>query len=134
MKWEFSNDAPIYAQLIDQIKVGIVSGVFPPGERLPSVRDLATEAGVNPNTMQRALTELERDGLVYSQRTAGRFVTEDKAMIAVAKRGLAERHIKTFVAAMIRLGYQSEEIVELLRQESAAETSKEELIHVGSGM
>lgn len=134
MKWEFSNDAPIYAQLIDQIKVGIVSGVFPPGERLPSVRDLATEAGVNPNTMQRALTELERDGLVYSQRTAGRFVTEDKAMIAVAKRGLAERHIKTFVAAMIRLGYQSEEIVVLLRQESAAETSKEELIHVGSGM
>lgn len=134
MKWEFSNDAPIYAQLIDQIKVGIVSGVFPPGERLPSVRDLATEAGVNPNTMQRALTELERDGLVYSQRTAGRFVTEDKAMIAAAKRGLAERHIKTFVAAMTHLGYQSEEIVELLRQEAAAEASKEELIHAGSGM
>ena len=66
MKWQFSNDAPIYSQLIAQIKVGIVSGAFPPGERLPSVRDLATEAGVNPNTMQRALTELERDGLVYS--------------------------------------------------------------------
>lgn len=135
MKWEFSNDAPIYAQLIDQIKVGIVSGAFPPGERLPSVRDLATEAGVNPNTMQRALTELERDGLVYSQRTAGRFVTEDKAMIAEAKRGLAERHIKMFLAAMTHLGYQSEEIVDLLRQESAAETSsKEELSHVGSGV
>ena len=53
MKWQFSNDAPIYSQLIDQIQVGIVSGAFPPGERLPSVRDLATEAGVNPNTMQR---------------------------------------------------------------------------------
>ena len=78
MKWQFSNDAPIYSQLIEQIKVGIVSGAFPPGERLPSVRDLATEAGVNPNTMQRALAELERDGLVYSQRTAGRFVTEDQ--------------------------------------------------------
>ena len=86
MKWQFSNDAPIYSQLIAQIKVGIVSGAFPPGERLPSVRDLATEAGVNPNTMQRALTELERDGLVYSQRTTGRFVTEDQAMIASAKR------------------------------------------------
>ena len=72
MQWSFSNDLPIYSQLIGQIKVGIVSGVFPPGERLPSVRDLATEAGVNPNTMQRALAELERDGLVYSQRTAGR--------------------------------------------------------------
>lgn len=67
MNWQFSNDAPIYAQLIGQIRAGIVSGAFSPGERLPSVRDLAMEAGVNPNTMQRALTELERDGLVYSQ-------------------------------------------------------------------
>ena len=88
MKWLFSNDAPIYTQLIEQIKVGIVAGAFPPGERLPSVRDLATEAGVNPNTMQRALAELERDGLVFSQRTAGRFVTEDKTMIEQAKKEL----------------------------------------------
>lgn len=117
MKWLFSNDAPIYAQLITQIKVGIVSGVFPPGERLPSVRDLATEAGVNPNTMQRALTELERDGLVYSQRTAGRFVTEDQEMIESAKRGLAEGHIRVFLQAMVHLGYQQEEILALLRQE-----------------
>ena len=70
MQWQFSNDAPIYTQLIQQVKVGIVTGAYPPGERLPSVRDMATEAGVNPNTMQRALAELERDGLVYSQRTA----------------------------------------------------------------
>lgn len=81
MKWQISNDAPVYAQLIEQIQVGIASGVFAPGERLPSVRDLATEAGVNPNTMQRALAELERQGLVYSQRTAGRFVTEDHKMV-----------------------------------------------------
>ena len=130
MKWQFSNDAPIYAQLIEQIKVGIVVGAFPPGERLPSVRDLATEAGVNPNTMQRALAELERDGLVYSQRTAGRFVTEDKEMIEKAKRGLAERHIKTFLAAMLRLGYQMDEIAALLRQE----TSEEGNADGGSGM
>ena len=78
MKWQFKNDAPIYTQLIEQIKVGIVTNVFPPGERLPSVRDLAAEAGVNPNTMQRAMAELERQGLVYSQRTSGRMVTEDK--------------------------------------------------------
>ena len=90
MKWYFSDSAPIYAQLIRQIKVGIVTGAFPPGERLPSVRDLATEAGVNPNTMQRAFAELERDGLVYSQRTAGRFVTEDRAMIEQTKKALAE--------------------------------------------
>ena len=130
MKWLFSNDAPIYTQLIEQIKVGIVAGAFPPGERLPSVRDLATEAGVNPNTMQRALAELERDGLVFSQRTAGRFATEDKTTIEKAKRGLAERHIKTFLAAMLRLGYQPEDIVTLLRQE----TSEEGSANGGSGM
>ena len=130
MKWQFSNDAPIYAQLIAQIKVGIVSGAFPPGERLPSVRDLATEAGVNPNTMQRALAELERDGLVFSQRTAGRFVTEDKAMIERVKLDLAESHIQSFLAAMLRLGYDKEEIVSLLRQE----TGKEETLDGGSGM
>lgn len=129
MQWEFSDDAPIYAQLIKQIKVGIVTGGFPPGERLPSVRELATEAGVNPNTMQRALSELERDGLVYSQRTAGRFVTEDKTMIQGAKRSLAERHIKTFLEAMLRLGFQREEIISLLRQEV-----KEESGDGGSGM
>ena len=119
MKWQFSNDLPIYSQLIAQIKVGIVTGAFPPGERLPSVRDLATEAGVNPNTMQRALTELERDGLVYSQRTTGRFVTEDQAMIASAKRSLAERHIQAFLEAMTHLGYDREEILTLLRQEES---------------
>lgn len=117
MRWQFSNDAPIYAQLVQQIKVGIVTGGFPPGERLLSVRDLATEAGVNPNTMQRAMAELERDGLVYSQRTAGRFVTEDNEMIQAAKRGLAQRHINAFLEAMLQLGFRREEILALLEQE-----------------
>ena len=108
MTWQFTNGAPIYSQLIHQIKQGIVSGAFPPGERLPSVRDLATEAGVNPNTMQRALSELERDGLVYSQRTAGRFVTEDREMIEVAKRSLAQAHIRSFIMTMTRLGFERE--------------------------
>ena len=121
MQWQFSNDAPIYAQLIQQVKAGIVTGAFPPGERLPSVRDLATEAGVNPNTMQRALAELERDGLVYSQRTAGRFVTEDNTMINAAKRSLAQRHVKTFLEAMLRLGFRREEIISLIEQELGEE-------------
>lgn len=121
MKWQFSSDAPIYSQLIEQIKVGIVSGAFPPGDRLASVRDLAVEAGVNPNTMQRALTELERDGLVYSQRTSGRFVTEDTAMIETAKRNLANRQIRNFLTAMARLGYEKEEIVALVRRENTGE-------------
>ena len=123
MKWQFSNDAPIYSQLIDQIQVGIVSGAFPPGERLPSVRDLATEAGVNPNTMQPALAELERDGLVYSQRTAGRFVTEDQRMIDNVKRSLAQRHIQAFWEAMTRLGYDREEVLALMRREISEEGS-----------
>ena len=121
MQWQFSNDAPIYTQLIQQVKVGIVTGAFPPGERLPSVRDLATEAGVNPNTMQRALAELERDGLVYSQRTAGRFVTEDNTMINTAKRSLAQRHVKTFLEAMLRLGFQKDEIIDLISKELGEE-------------
>ena len=128
MQWQFSNDAPIYTQLIWQVKVGIVTGAFPPGERLPSVRDLATEAGVNPNTMQRALAELERDGLVYSQRTAGRFVTEDNTMINAAKRSLAQRHVKTFLEAMLRLGFQREEIISLIEQE----LGEEEANHAGT--
>ena len=130
MKWQISNDAPVYAQLIEQIQVGIVSGVFAPGERLPSVRDLATEAGVNPNTMQRALAELERDGLVYSQRTAGRFVTEDQRMIDNVKRSLAQRHIQAFWEAMTHLGYDREEVLALMRQE----VSEEENDNGSSGM
>ncbi len=121
MNWQFGSEAPIYTQLVEHIKQGIVSGAFPSGERLPSVRDLAMEAGVNPNTMQRALSELERDGLVFSQRTAGRFVTEDRNMIEEAKRGLAEEQIRHFLAAMTRLGYGKEEIVALVSRQAAGE-------------
>ena len=121
MKWEFSNDAPIYAQLILQIKVGIVSGAFSPGERLPSVRDLAMEAGVNPNTMQRALAELEREQLVFSQRTAGRFVTEDSEMIQTIKQELAQQQLAQFFQAMAELGYARAEIVALVEQSGSKE-------------
>ena len=100
MNWQFSNSAPIYTQLIGQIRAGIVSGALAPGERLPSVRDLAMEAGVNPNTMQRALTELERDGLVYSQRTSGRYVTEDRDVISAARHALAAGKVRTFLSDM----------------------------------
>lgn len=118
MNWQFDDGIPIYSQLIKQIKQRIVTGSFLPGERLPSVRDMATDAGVNPNTMQRALTELEREGLVYSQRTAGRFVTEDKKLIEEARRGLAGSHIKFFLRAMTRLGYEKDEILALVRREA----------------
>lgn len=121
MDWNFRNDLPIYTQLVEKIKLAVISGAMPPGARLSSVRDLATEAGVNPNTMQRALQELERDGLLYSQRTAGRFVTEDTAVIEHAKHVLAEGQLKSFLAAMRELGYDVPAIIALLRQEEKEE-------------
>ena len=116
MEWKFRSDQPIYSQLVEQIKLGIVSAKLLPGERLMSVRDMATEAGVNPNTMQRALQELERDGMVYSQRTAGRFVTENMKVIERAKKKFAEEQIRSFLEAMKKLGYQWEEILALLKE------------------
>ena len=116
MEWKFRSDLPIYSQLVEQIKLGIVSAKLLPGERLMSVRDMATEAGVNPNTMQRALQELERDGMVYSQRTAGRFVTENMKVIERAKKKFAEEQIRSFLEAMKKLGYQWEEILALLKE------------------
>lgn len=116
MKWSFSGDAPIYAQLMDQLKAGIVTGEFSPGKRLPSVRELAMEAGVNPNTMQRSLSELEREGLVCSMRTTGRFVTEDREIIDRTRQELASRHIRTFTAAMQALGYCPKDTLALLER------------------
>ena len=116
MEWKFRSDLPIYSQLVEQIKLGIVSGSLLPGERLMSVRDMATEAGVNPNTMQRALQELERDGMVYSQRTSGRFETENLQVIERAKKKLAEEQIRGFQEAMKKLGYRREEILTLLKE------------------
>ena len=117
MEWNFRNDLPIYSQLVEQIKRGIVSGAFAPGERLISVREMAAEAGVNPNTMQRALQELERQGLVYSQRTAGRFVTEDTQVIESSKRALAREQTEDFLRAVETLGYKRAEIIALLQEE-----------------
>lgn len=81
MAWNLDSDRPIYAQLLERIQLQIVSGIYAPGDKLPSVRDLAAEASVNPNTMQKAFAELERSGLIETKRTSGRFVTEDKNMI-----------------------------------------------------
>ena len=117
MDWQFHNDQPIYTQLVDQIKFAIVSGELPPGARMPAVRELSLEAGVNPNTMQRALQELERDGLLYTQRTSGRYVTEDVATIQRCKEHLAREQIDSFLAAMKLLGYERAEIFRLLEKE-----------------
>ena len=117
MEWKIRGDLPIYSQLVEQIRLAIVCGSILPGEKLPAVRDLAAEAGVNPNTMQRALQELEREGMVFTQRTAGRYVTEDMRVIDRAKEKLADELIRGFLDAMQKLGYQRAEIVALLEEE-----------------
>ena len=126
MRWEFHNDAPIYAQLMERIERMIVSGGLSPGERLPSVRTFALDAGVNPNTMQKALTELERGGLIYSQRTSGHFVTEDQAVIAEVRKALAEVQCERFQQSMGELGFSSAETAELLHQRLEHKDNEEE--------
>ncbi len=116
MDWEIQGDRPIYTQLVEQVTLAVISGRFAPGERLPSVRDLAAQAGVNPNTMQRALGRLEEQGLVYTQRTAGRFITEDVTVIKEAKEQLAAQQVTAFLAAMERLSYTKEEIRALIER------------------
>lgn len=114
MTWEFNNNEPIYRQLLDQLKLRIISGVIETGSKLDSVRDLAQEAGVNPNTMQRALAELEREELVFSQRTSGRFVTEDKELIKKIRNEYAQEKVKELTTSLLQLGYTRQELIELI--------------------
>ena len=115
MPWNLDNDRPIYLQLMERIQHDIISGVYKPGDKLPSVRDLAVEAAVNPNTMQKALSELERCGLVYSQRTSGRFITDDTDMIKEMRMDLARAHIQDFFEQMRNLGFSDEDTLEMIR-------------------
>ena len=114
MEWNFRSDQPIYSQLMQRLSEAIVSGIYAPGEKLPSVRELAVEAGVNPNTVQRALADLEREGLVFSQRTAGRFVTENENMITNARLRLADERGEEFLRSMKALGCSKEEVIALI--------------------
>lgn len=114
MAWEFNNSKPIYIQLVDELKLRIISGMMPIGSKLDSVRDLAEEAGVNPNTMQRALTELERNKLVFTQRTSGRYVTDDTELIKQMRRNFAHEKLDELTTTLLQLGYTKKELVELL--------------------
>ena len=115
MPWNLDDSRPIYLQLMERIQHDIISGVYQPGDKLPSVRDLALDAAVNPNTMQKALSELERDGLVHSRRTSGRFITEDETMLKNLRDELASRHIQDFMEKMKQLGFQEKETLEKLQ-------------------
>ncbi len=138
MGWHFDSDRPIYMQLMALIQQRIITGTYGPGEQLPAVRELALEAGVNPNTMQKAMSELERTGLIHSQRTTGRFVTEDVQMIQALRQQLALDRIADFLRNMQDLGYERAELMELMGQiklsgesdrtyEAEPETEKEDV-------
>lgn len=116
MAWQFKDQRPIYIQLIEQIKLKIISGEYNPGQKFPPVRELAEEASVNPNTIQKALAELERTGLVYSQRTSGRFITEDVDMIRNIKLDIAKDQATSFLKSMRELGLSSKEIIEFVEK------------------
>lgn len=114
MSWNLSSDRPIFLQIIERIQMDIISGIYKPGDKLPAVRELASIASVNPNTMQKALSELEKTGLVYSQRTSGRFITEDANMIEELKQKMAAEKIEEFFETMKMLGISHEEAIQLI--------------------
>ena len=121
MSWNLDSDRPIYTQILEEIQLRVVTGQYKPGTKIPSVRELAAQAGVNPNTMQKALAELEREGLVMAQRTSGRVVTEDMEMIKETRNKIALEQINDFVNKMLKLGFQKEEIITLIRQAQGGE-------------
>ena len=112
MAWELNADRPVYTQILEIIRTRIISGIYAPGSRLPSVRELAAEASVNPNTMQRAFVELEKSG----QRGSGRTVTEDITMIEQVQKEIAVLQIKGFFEKMNKLGYDDAHILKLVTE------------------
>lgn len=116
MAWNLDSSRPIYVQIAEQVQLDIISGFYQPGAKLPSVRELASQAKVNPNTMQKALSELERNGLVYSQRTSGRFITEDKGMIDQLKERLAAGQIQEFLEKMSCMGFEPQDTLHLIEK------------------
>ena len=116
MDYIFDNERPIYVQLVEKIRFEIISGRLKSGERLPSVRELALIARVNPNTMQKALVELENEGLVYTERTNGKFVTNNNELIEKIKKELAEEKVNNFLNEMKSIGITYEKAVIYLQE------------------
>ena len=125
LEWQIDNDRPVYSQLVEQVERAIAAGGYRPGQKLPGVRELAAQAGVNPNTMQRALQSLEQKGLVYAQRTSGRFVTKDTARIAALREEAATALTKRWVQDMRALGCQKTEIERYLREAQEEQDGKD---------
>ena len=116
MDYIFDNERPIYIQLVEKLRIEIISGMLKSGERIPSVRELALTTRVNPNTMQKALAELENEGLIYTERTNGKFITDNKELIEKVKRKLAEEKVNNYINDMKNIGITYEEAVKYLQE------------------
>ena len=121
MDFIFDNDRPIYLQLVEYLKLYIVSGKIEPGERLLSVREMALQIQVNPNTVQKALAELESEGLIYTERTNGKFVTNNKNLIKKIKNELALEKVNRYLEDMKNLGISKKEAIEYLQENGGKE-------------
>ena len=126
MSEQFDASRPIYAQLVERLKARILAGTYPPGGHLDSVRDLAAAAGVNPNTMQRALAQLESEGLVRTERTSGRYVTEDTKLIEQLRAAAAHDIEADFLEKMRSIGYTPEKAAALLEHWDTEEVEPHE--------
>ena len=116
MDYIFDNERPIYVQLVEKLRIEIVSGKLKKGERIPSVRELALTTKVNPNTMQKALAELENEGLIYTERTNGKFVTDNRELIEKIKRKLAEEKVNNYIKDMKNIGITYEQSLQYLQE------------------
>lgn len=116
MEWQIDNNKPVYIQIVEQLKMKIISGEIELDSKLDSVRSLASEAMVNPNTMQKALAELERQGFVYSKRTSGRFVTDNKELVDTERKKLVKENVKKSLETLVSLGYTNDEIISLVKE------------------
>ncbi len=115
MAWDFNNNQPIYVQIVERIKLMIISGELKASDKLSSVREFAEQAGVNPNTMQKALVQLENEGLIYTERTSGRFISDDKGLISNTKTTYAKDKIEETIELLLSVGYNKEELMELIK-------------------
>ena len=124
MEWNLDDSRPIWPQLKEQLLREIIAGRYSLGGPFPTVRDLAEDAGVNRNTMQRAMADLEAEGFLITNRTAGRVVTTDEELIGEMKQKLAEQNIKKFIEEMAAIGYSAEDVIEMIVKEEK-ESDKE---------
>lgn len=116
MAWSFSSDRPVYLQIAQRIRRSVLSGEYPPGGQIPSVRQLALEAAVNPNTVQHAFSDLEHEGIIISRGTQGRFVTEDRQVIEQMRQEIAMECVRGFLQDLKHLAIDDEQAISMIKE------------------